>query len=305
MEPIISVIMPTFNAETYLRESVESILNQSIDDFELLIVDDGSTDGTLNLLNSYKDKRIKILNGPRNGIAAALNLGIHSAAAKFIARMDADDVSLPDRFENQIKILNESGAGFCAGNVELTGVTWPFWGRNCLTPQDFYTRLLWEMPLCHPSVMWRNDIFKSKHLFYDENFKDTEDFEFFSRAVRYVDFVATEAVVLKYRMHKNQATNKAKDKGKMNYLKIIRRNFYERLNVTINEDDLEMFWPGFTPESEPYYRLSKYFFPTKKDKKYNQKIIKKFLINTHNEFYNKNSSHSIAEKINNLMIKVI
>ena len=106
-KPKISVIMPVFNAELFLKKSIDSILNQTIDNFEFIIINDGSTDNTLNIIKSYDDKRIKIVNNQINiGISGSLNKGKALAAGEYIARQDADDISEPNRFSSQIKYLD-------------------------------------------------------------------------------------------------------------------------------------------------------------------------------------------------------
>src|SRR5262245_40553428 len=109
MKPIVSVVMPVFNGERYLVEAANSIFRQTHPDFEFIIVDDGSTDGTADLLADLRrqDDRVKVITQPHNlGVAAALNAGCQAARGIFVARMDADDVSLPDRFMEQTSFLN-------------------------------------------------------------------------------------------------------------------------------------------------------------------------------------------------------
>ena len=104
--PTISVIMPVYNCEKYIAMSIESILNQTINDFELLIIDDASTDQTLAIITSYEDTRIKIISKPVNsGYTESLNIGLKIAKGKYIARMDGDDISFTRRFEKQLSFL--------------------------------------------------------------------------------------------------------------------------------------------------------------------------------------------------------
>ncbi len=101
--PKISVVLPVYNSEKYIAEAVQSILDQTFTDFELLIINDASTDGTLQILESFKDDRLKIINNPTNlKVVKSLNKGLELAQGEFIARMDADDIAYPQRFEKQI-----------------------------------------------------------------------------------------------------------------------------------------------------------------------------------------------------------
>ncbi len=105
--PKVSVIMSVYNGDKYLREAIESILNQTFTDFEFIIVNDGSTDNSLEIIESYDDERIKTINNKKNiGLTKSLNKALKFAKGKYIARQDADDVSLPNRFEKQVEYLD-------------------------------------------------------------------------------------------------------------------------------------------------------------------------------------------------------
>jgi len=106
--PEVTVLMSVYNGEKYLREAIDSILNQTFTDFEFLIVNDGSTDRTAEILRSYDDPRIIIINNEKNiGLTKSLNIGLRMAKGEYIARMDADDVSMPERLQKQIELLNQ------------------------------------------------------------------------------------------------------------------------------------------------------------------------------------------------------
>lgn len=109
-QPLISVVMPTYNCKKYVSQAIDSILNQTYQNFEFIIVDGHSTDGTELILNDYslKDKRVKIIKDERKGIGAALKLGCSMAKGDYIARMDSDDIALPQRFEKEIEILRKN-----------------------------------------------------------------------------------------------------------------------------------------------------------------------------------------------------
>src|SRR4030042_5588162 len=126
----ISVVMPVYNCAKYVREAIESILNQTYRDFELIIINDGSTDTTCEILNEYakKDSRIVLIHQPNSGIVVALNRGLNDAKGEWIFRMDGDDISLSHRFEAQIKTIETNPAlvllgGWCqqmnAGSIPL------------------------------------------------------------------------------------------------------------------------------------------------------------------------------------------
>ncbi len=105
VDPIVTVLMSAYNTEKYIAEAIESVLSQTMPDFEFIIIDDGSTDGTLNIIRSYNDQRIKLVSRPNKGLVASLNEGLQLASAALIARFDADDVCYPDRLEKQLAFL--------------------------------------------------------------------------------------------------------------------------------------------------------------------------------------------------------
>ena len=107
MNPRVSVIMAVYNAEAYLREAVDSILGQTFRDLELIVVDDGSEDGSWEILTSYADPRLCLIGGPHGGLEASLNAGIRRSQGELLARMDADDISLPDRLSRQMAFLDQ------------------------------------------------------------------------------------------------------------------------------------------------------------------------------------------------------
>ena len=110
-KPFVSVVMSVYNGELFLKEAIDSILSQTYKKFEFIIIDDGSTDGSLNIINEYSDERIKILVNPKNeGLIFSLNKGIELALGTYIVRMDADDISLPQRIEEQVSFMEKHGS---------------------------------------------------------------------------------------------------------------------------------------------------------------------------------------------------
>lgn len=205
--PKISVILPTYNAEKYLQEAIDSLLAQTFQDFEILIVDDGSKDRTLQILKTYDDPRIKIFQGPQKGISAALNMGLDLAQGMYVARMDADDISLPRRFEKQVAFMDEHpNIGICGTDIEAfedsKSNVWNYFPDVA----DTKTMLLFGCALAHPTVMIRLSIFKEFNLRYDESYFGSEDFELWNRAMEFTDVCSIPEVLVRYRLHKAQAS---------------------------------------------------------------------------------------------------
>jgi len=152
--PLISVVLSVYNAEKYLVEAIKSILNQTFKDFEFIIINDGSTDKSLEIIESYQkeDERIILISRENKGLIASLNEGIEKAKGKYIVRMDADDISLSTRFEEQVKIMEENQ------NIGLCGTSVIVFGNNIkndvwkLSKDDktIKTELLFSSPLFHP-----------------------------------------------------------------------------------------------------------------------------------------------------------
>ena len=154
--PVISVIMPVWNAAKYLSHSIESILNQSFKDFELIIVDDGSTDRSREIVNSYNDNdsRIVLCKNSHNFINS-LNTGIALSQGKYIVRMDADDMMLPDRLEMQFNFMEEnSDIDICGSWMEMFGANSQIIKAN-QKHEDIISGMLLGNCMCHPTIIMR------------------------------------------------------------------------------------------------------------------------------------------------------
>ena len=201
-----------------MREAINSILNQNYSDFEFIIIDDGSSDQSLNIINSYTDKRIKLLHGKCRGISAALNLGISKSMGEFIARMDADDISLPDRFREQVFFLDHNlEIGICGTQVIPISNASRFdeeWG-NWLKTEPKVIDLFGPVVFCHPTVMIRKSLIKKYDLYYNETIQYTEDQDLWFRAIKVTKFYNLENKLLKYRIHNNGSTIKNESSGNL------------------------------------------------------------------------------------------
>ena len=181
--PKVSVVMPAYNAEAYIGAAMESILSQSFGDFEFLILNDCSTDGTEAIIKSYDDPRIVYLKNEKNlGVAATLNKGLAAAQGEYIARMDADDFSLPQRFEKQVAYLDAHP------EVAVLGTQVQFFSDRgdgepfCYlgSPAQLKIDLLFASAIAHPSVMLRRQVILDMGG-YDRQFEGLEDYELWCR----------------------------------------------------------------------------------------------------------------------------
>jgi glycosyltransferase involved in cell wall biosynthesis len=205
LNPAISVILPVYNAELYLKEAIDSILNQTLSDFEFIIFNDGSTDRTDEIIRSYNDERIVYKKKQENaGYLNLLNEGLDLAQGKYIARMDADDISLPNRFKEQFSFLEKNpDVGICGSWIESIGDKTGFVKRPVSFSEIQYN-FFFGCPLTHPTVMMRNEALKKFDLRYNAKYYYAEDHEFFLRCSFHFKLVNLPMVLLKYRIHSTQ-----------------------------------------------------------------------------------------------------
>lgn len=199
--PKVSVIMPVFNGKRYLREAIDSILAQTFTDYEFIIIDDGSTDGTRDIINSYSDQRIVNLHHHTNlGITRSLNDGLKVARGELIARQDADDISLPERLALQVNFLNSNK------KVGLVGTRWlrtinenESRAASCHTMNfDIKFLLLFSNQFVHTSVVFRKRLI-DQFGGYSEQHNGSEDYELWTRLSCHTLFANLENVLVTYR----------------------------------------------------------------------------------------------------------
>jgi glycosyltransferase involved in cell wall biosynthesis len=187
MSPSVTVLMSVYNGEEYLDAAVESILRQTYEDFEFLIIDDASTDESRSCLLTWaeKDDRIRlVLKDVNEGLGQALHDGVNMAQAPLIARMDGDDVAMPDRLEKQVAYFDEHPEadilGSWAVDIDEEGREKQY--RRYPKEHDEIVRLIWTNPLVHPSVMMRKDAIESVGS-YDPDVRKRQDYELWFRCV--------------------------------------------------------------------------------------------------------------------------
>lgn len=202
----ISVLMPVFNMAPYIEESICSILTQTYTDFELLIMDDGSTDGTLDIIRKFDDRRIKLITHSSNiGLIETLNQGIDLCTGEYIARMDGDDIALPHRFERQVNYMDiHQDCGVCGSQVYLLGL-------DAITTKPLHHEEIrcWQLFQCtivHPTVMIRKSVLEDHGIKY-LNYVHAEDYEIWNRLSAVTQVVNLPEVLLMYRQHSNQISN--------------------------------------------------------------------------------------------------
>jgi glycosyltransferase involved in cell wall biosynthesis len=160
----ITVLMPAYNAQDYIREAIESVLAQTFTDFEFIIVNDGSTDSTEEIIRSYKDERIKLINQPNAGVIGALNTGLQYAKGKYTARFDADDVCYPQRLKVQYEFMEAHPeyvlTGSAADFIDMEGNYLFEWQPSAYEHEDLQRIIYQISPFDHPTIMYRTDVAK-------------------------------------------------------------------------------------------------------------------------------------------------
>lgn len=201
--PLLSVILPIYNAEAYLRPAVDSILSQTFQDFELILVDDCSTDGSLAVARGYEaDPRVRVLaNAQNRGRSYADNYGAEFARGRYIAKMDADDIALPHRLRTQVDFLEHNpSVGLTSGFMQAFGESDIVY-KYPVAADEVRSFLLFNMPVANPTVCFRRALLDEHGLRYDDTIQDTfgEDYEFIARAAQVVDIVNQPEILLRYR----------------------------------------------------------------------------------------------------------
>lgn len=243
----ISVVMPTYNTETeMLRQAVESILSQTFREFEFLIIDDGSTNESVDYLNSLRDERIRLIRNPVNlGITKSLNVGLKEAKGKYIARMDADDISLPTRFEKQYAYMEAHP------DVILCGARVAFFkdvppppvektGEARLDMDEYRIALLFENPgPYHPTAFFRHQSLLVHHLQYDESLVYAQDYGMWESISHFGQISVLQNVLLNYRWHDKQITSRHREK-QVQCDKDVKRRQLNALLGSVTEEELDL-----------------------------------------------------------------
>lgn len=211
--PKVSVLMPVYKTdECYLREAIESILNQTYTDFEFLILDDCPEDTREKVVKSYKDKRIKYIKNEQNlGITLSRNKLIDMAKGEYLAVFDHDDISLPERFAKQVAYLDEHqdvGVVSCRVKTMIRGKT----SKNPTNDADIRLALMRTCALTHPASMIRKSVLTDNNIRYEEKFSPSEDYALWCRLIPFTKFYNINEVLFHYRDHAENTSHKQNNK---------------------------------------------------------------------------------------------
>lgn len=237
--PKVTVIMPVYNGELYLREAIESILSQTFTDFEFLIINDGSIDSTRDIILSYNDPRIRLVNNAVNiGLNKSLNIGINMSKGEYIARMDGDDISIPSRFLKQVEFMDRyTDIGVCGTWVKTFGDGTKSIHRYPSDINMIKANLIFRPCLAHPSVIIRKKLLLENKLYYNETFYSCQDYEFWTRCACYFFITNIREVLLFYRINKSSISKKS-FVAQQDNAKIVRIREIMRLGFEPTEEEI-------------------------------------------------------------------
>ena len=243
--PEISVIMSVYNGEKYLGEAIESILNQTFTDFEFIIVNDGSTDNSLEIIKSYDDERIKVTNNEKNiGLTKSLNKALKVARGEYIARQDADDVSMPNRFEEQMKYLEKyPEAALLGTSVYLIDEYGEIMGKRIALAnpgnEPFKTN-----QFSHGSVVFKKEII-DKLGGYNELFRYVQDYELWLRIAKYYEMRNLTQILYKLRSHDENVGFTNREESVLYHilaLKLTRGSLEDRILKSIKNNGIKTLY---------------------------------------------------------------
>lgn len=274
--PKVSVVMPAYNAEKYIGEAIDSILNQTFTDFEFIIINDGSTDKTKDIILSYSDKRIVYLENEKNsGIVFTLNKGLDRSHGEYIARMDSDDISLPTRLKKQVEFLElNKDIGLLGTGIKVLN------GENeqvilyRTDPKELKAELLFSSCLAHPTVMMRKSVLKDNNLFYDKNFQGREDFALWWEFAKVSKISTIPETLLCYRIHDNQITKKRDAESIINSKNLLDLRL-KYLNINLSDYEKKCMYKYCVGKFDEFSKkdLECFIFTLKKIYKNNDKTM--------------------------------
>ena len=251
--------MSVYNTEKFLKESITSILSQTLTDFEFIIVDDASTDKSIEIVKSFNDQRILLIEKSNNeGLPTCLNIGLEAAKGKYIARMDADDIALPERLQVQFDFLEKNpDVGLCGSWFTRFGECKTQLVKPPLCHAEIKVALLFDTPLAHPTIMFRRELFQEKKLYYDPLHIRSEDWGLWRKCAVHMKIRNIPTNLLKYRVVNSSLSN-TKNQEREAVLKKIDLENLKALNIAPTEVELAIHrclcWGHI--QSHPYLNLN-------------------------------------------------
>lgn len=237
--PTVTVIMPVYNSEQFIRDAIESVLGQTYTNFEFLIIDDASNDRTVSIVKSYNDPRIHLIEKPQNtGYTLSLNMGLKKAKGRYIARMDSDDISLPKRFEKQVSFLDANPEFIlCGTSYSIID------GNNRIilpeTNDEIRLTLLHFNCIAHPTVMFKREILDRHFLEYNPDMEPSEDYDLWVRLLTKGNLYNLQEILLHYRMHNSSVSRKRIKEQEVTAVKV-RIELLQKIGILLKKDEMNL-----------------------------------------------------------------
>lgn len=243
---LISVILPVYNAEEFVYQAIASILSQTYTNFEFIIINDGSTDRSLDIIKRFDDERIILLDRKNKGLIESLNEGLEVCKGDYIARMDADDISHPKRFERQLRaFLDDQELVLCSGGIVAFSEN-EFQKKRYYPVQDSDLRseFIYNSSIVHPLSMFDANIVRVNGLKFDSEFKYCEDYKFFYELSKFGSIKNLPYFLLKYRIHPLSQTNVGTKNKEDRFVKISRIHALalKDIGLILNSDQMELHY---------------------------------------------------------------
>jgi len=253
----ISVILPVYNGEQYIRETIDSILSQTFRDFELIIINDSSTDGTVSIIKEYADPRIAVVHNETNsGLIYTLNRGLTLCTGKYIARIDADDIALKERLQTQFDFMEaHPEVGVCGCSIEIFNDKNTRRQRVDFAGSDLDIRAFtfFQSPFNHPSSFIRKSILDEHCLQYPEQYLHAEDYGLWLEVLKYTKGANIPTVLTRYRKHEKSITaiDEKKNNKRIEVSMQLHTRYLSQNGIILSPEQMKIYTP-FTDRSFPY-----------------------------------------------------
>lgn len=239
----VTVLMPTYNVAPYVKEAIDSVLLQTYRDFELLVIDDCSTDNTVAIVRQINDPRIRVVQNERNlGLAENLNRGLSLISTEYVSRMDGDDIAEPQWLEREVSILDSHpDIGICGGGFERFGsckslVRFPEHHEDCLA------NMLFECSIIVPT--FRMSLYRNRGLRYRTDAFPAEDYQFWAECLRITKAHNIQETLFRYRMHPTQICTARREEQQRKVAQV-RRYMLDWLSTDFTEEEKQYYTGGF------------------------------------------------------------
>lgn len=245
--PLVTVFIPVYNCEDYIGECLDSILGQTYENIEVLLVNDGSTDRSVEVINAYSDPRIRLIENEKNmGIPYTRNVGLEEAKGQYMAIMDSDDIAMPNRVEKQVKFMEQNPDIDAVGTyyIKFIGNKTQKITTKFTSPEEVKAMLLFFDPIANPSSMVRLESLKKYNLKYNPDHFVSQDYGLWAQLSKYGKLAIMPEFLLKYRFGHENITKKSKrDKAekRKKIINSIHEDLLQFYGINLTEDEMDVF----------------------------------------------------------------